>query len=77
MQIENNKNQIYCYQVVGMKLTVILKYRDQHGVNSNIYYIVDLVFKASTLATEVSKIYMLLIINIIIMIFTYIKHLVA
>ena len=50
---------------------------NQHGVNSSIYYIVDLVFKASILAIELSKIYMLLIINIIIMIITYIKHLVA
>ena len=50
---------------------------DQHSVNSSIYYIVDLVFKASILATKLSKKKMLLIINIIIMIFTYIKHLVA
>ena len=60
-----------------MKLTVILKCMNQHCVNSSIYYIVDLVFKAFILATELSKIYMLLIINIIIMIITYIKHLVA
>ena len=60
-----------------MKLTMILKCIDQHSVNSSIYYIVDLVFKASILAIELSKICMLLIINIIIMIFTYIKHLVA
>ena len=60
-----------------MKLTMILKCMDQHSVNSSIYYIVDLVFKASILATKLSKKKMLLIINIIIMIFTYIKHLVA
>ena len=32
MQIENNKDQIDCYQNVGTKLTVTLKCMDQNGV---------------------------------------------
>ena len=32
MQVENNRNQIDCYQNVGTKLTVTPKCRDQNGV---------------------------------------------
>ena len=32
MQVENNKDQIDCYQNVGTKLTMTLKCRDQNGI---------------------------------------------